>query len=249
MLTRRSPISSVNNIIEIKNIFKKFGKYQALKDVSLDIERGQSYALLGPNGSGKTTLLKTLMGSIHATSGKVKLNGNTDIQSEDYKRSITYMPQYPGFLPHLSAKESVELLIQLRQQEAINAEKLVADLGIDKFWTKAFSELSGGMKQKINILQCFMFDFEVAFLDEPTASLDPQISGYLKNLVNSLKEDGKTILFTSHIMSEVEEMADQMALIDNGKILLVQSPEKFVEDIGSRNLEQAMLEYWSTNGH
>lgn len=235
------------NALEINNICKKFGKKVVLKNISLLIPKGSTYALLGPNGSGKTTLLKSLMGSIFFDKGNLSLNGKININTHAYKRQITYMPQIAGFLPHLSAKESIKLLIELRQARPEFKEELIQDLGIKDFWNKPFGDLSGGMKQKINILQCFMFESDIVFLDEPTSSLDPQVAGYVKKWIKNLKQKGKTLLFTSHIMSEVEEVADKMALLDNGELLFEVSPSDFIKKYKTKNLEAAMLEYWGGN--
>lgn len=231
-------------MLDINKLSKNFGKFQALKDISLKIPAGSTFALLGPNGSGKTTLLKSLIGSVHFDKGMIHLDGQSNVQSKAYKTSLVYMPQFPGFLPHLSAREITALLIQLRQQSAPMAERLIEELEVQKFWNKPFGELSGGMKQKINIMQCFMFDFSIALLDEPTASLDPQIAWYVKTLIQEFTKKGKTIFFTSHIMSEVEEIANRMALINNGKILLEADPAKFIKEQKALNLEEAMLQFW-----
>lgn len=240
-------MSVQKEFLQVNSLSKAFGKFQALKSVSLQIPIGSSYALLGPNGSGKTTLLKALVGSIHFDSGSININGHSNVQDHVYKQQMTYMPQYPGFLPHLTAKESIELLVHLRGVPAVLQERLVSELGVSRFWKKPFRELSGGMKQKINILQCFMFDSKTIFLDEPTSSLDPQMAGYVKNLIREMKANGKTILFTSHIMSEVEEIADQMALLSNGEVLVETSPQNFISEKGAPNLEKAMMQYWSEN--
>lgn len=236
-------------VLRVEKLSKKFNKFSVLKNISLHIPVGSAYALLGPNGSGKTTLLKSLVGSIHYDFGFVDMDhGSTDVQSASYKKRISYMPQHPGFLPHLTARESIELLIQISGREAVFQERLVSELDISRFWNKPFRELSGGMKQKINILQCFMFQSEIFFLDEPTSSLDPQMAGYVKNLIREVKSDGTTVLFTSHIMSEVEDIADQMALLNNGQILIETSPKKFVAERNARDLESAMMQYWKING-
>ena len=240
---------SATSLLRIDHLNKSFGRVEVLKEISLDIQRGSLHALLGPNGSGKTTLLKCLMGSMHHDKGTIDLSGRQEVQSKAYKQMFVYMPQFPGFLPHLSAREIIQLLVNLRKEKPIHAERLIEDLKIHEFWHRSFKELSGGMKQKINILQCFMFDFEIAFLDEPTASLDPQIAAYLKNLLLELKALGKTMVFTSHIMSEVEEIADYMSLLSNGKMLLNVSPESFIKEQETGNLEQAMLKYWGQHGN
>ncbi|MBE8221954.1 MAG: ABC transporter ATP-binding protein [Bdellovibrionales bacterium] len=240
-------MSNTNNTLKINHLSKKFGKTIVLQDVSLSVSQGSTYALLGPNGSGKTTLLKSLMGSIFYDTGSVYFNGKVNTNATDYKKDITYMPQIPGLLPNLSPKESIGLLINLRQKEPVFKQQLIDDLGIKTFWNRPFSKLSGGMKQKINILQCFMFESNIIFLDEPTSSLDPQVASYVKKWIKKLKENNKTILFTSHIMSEVEDIADKMALLNDGKILFEVSPKEFTKKYQAKNLEEAMVKYWSSD--
>lgn len=237
---------TVDHIV-LKSISKKYGAFNALIDVNLAIRSGVSFALLGPNGSGKSTLLKGLVGSIPFNTGEIDVCGQNDVRCFSYKKNISYMPQYPGFLPNLCAKDSIELLVQLRGQNPIHKDQLIDELGISHFWKKSFKELSGGMKQKINILQCFMFESKVIFLDEPTSSLDPHMASYVKSLIRIRKEQGNIILFTSHIMSEVEEIADRMALLSDGKILLEVSPKEFIQQKGAKNLEEAMLDFWNNN--
>ena len=231
-------------MLEVRALSKTFGKRKVLSGISLEIPEGQTFALLGPNGSGKTTLLKCLMGSVPPDGGEhIELCGETNVNSVAYRENLVYLPQSPRFLPHLSAAEIVALLIQLRGA-APRLERLVEELSIEQFWNRPFGELSGGMKQKVSILQCFMFDFRIAFLDEPTASLDPQIAHYLKGLIKELRDQGKTIVFTSHIMAEVEEIADAMALLVDGSIHLRVAPKEFVAQRGAKNLEEALLDYW-----
>ena len=231
-------------MLKITDLSKKFGQLQILKGISLEIPENCTFALLGPNGSGKSTLLKSLIGSVHFDEGKIELNGYKNVKEPEYKTNLVYMPQSPVFLPHLTTREIITLLIQLRKQPAVMAERLIKELEIEKFWKKPFRELSGGMKQKINILQCFMFDFKIAFLDEPTASLDPHVAWYLKSLIKELKNKGNTIVFTSHIMSEIEEIADHLAVIHNGEIILVTRPSRFISEQRAQNLEEAMLSFW-----
>ena len=232
-------------MLEVRGLSKSYRRKRVLTDISLSVPEGHTFALLGPNGSGKTTLLKCLMGSVLPDGGElIELCGERDVNSVAYREKIVYLPQAPRFLPHLSAGEIIALLVRLRGCPASRLERLAEELHVNEFWDKPFGELSGGMKQKINILQCFMFDFRVAFLDEPTASLDPQIAHYLKSLIRELRDEGRAIVFTSHIMSEVEEIADSMALLVDGHIYLRAEPGNFVREKGTRNLEEALLAYW-----
>ena len=163
-------------MLTLENVQKKYGDFHALQGIDLEIPDGSVFALPGPNGSGKTTLLKILLGLVAPEKGaEIRLNGK-EIHSESCRRSIVYMPQVPAFLPHLKVRELVGLVQGIRQQQPIRADEIIQDLRIGTFWNRRLGDLSGGMRQKVNILQALMFDFELAVLDEPTASLDPGIA-------------------------------------------------------------------------
>ncbi len=232
-------------MIIIKNLSKSYRRQTVLDNVSLHIPRGNIFALLGPNGSGKTTLLKSILGLVHPLVGAdIVLDGESIIAKREYKNKIGYMPQIPKFPPNLRVKELISLFEKLRQKKSVYKEHLVRDLKIDLFWEKTFGELSGGMTQKINLLQCFMFETQLFVLDEPTLGLDPHVAFYLKNLIRSKKKEGRTVLFTSHIMSEVDELADQMALLVEGKIYTVTTPEKVKLEKKTTSLEGALHQFW-----
>lgn len=232
-------------ILKVDNLTKKYGEIDILKDISFEIKMGSVCALLGPNGSGKTTLLKSIMGLVgQFESGNIYFNGRSVAEGENYRRSIVYMPQIPGFLPNMTVKENIEFFEKIRQEKSIYKMKLINDLGIGKFLHKKFNQLSGGMKQKVNLLLCFMFDFKLALLDEPGSGLDPHVMFLLKQMIKDFKNEGKTLLFTSHIMSEVEEIADTMVLIVDGNLYSVSSTADFINKQNKNNLEEALLEFW-----
>lgn len=233
-------------ILKIENLTKNFGEICILKDISFEVKSGSVCALLGPNGSGKTTLLKSIMGLVgEFGSGDVYFNGRSVKDGEDYRRSIVYMPQIPGFLPNMTVRENIDFFEKIRQEKSLYKEKLIHDLGIEKFLHKRFNQLSGGMKQKVNLLLCFMFDFKMALLDEPGSGLDPHVMFLLKEMVRDFKKEGKTFLFTSHIMSEVEEIADTMVLLVDGNLFSSSTTKEFIAKQNKNNLEEALLEFWS----
>ena len=234
-------------MITIKNLSKSYHHQKVLDRVELTIPQESIFALLGPNGSGKTTLLKSLLGIVRpAPNTEIILNQHSVFGSKAFKEQVGYMPQFPKFLPHLTVKEIISLFEKLRKKKGLHKDVLIRDLEMDSFWTKPFGELSGGMAQKVNILCCFMFDPLLFILDEPTLGLDPQITFYLKRLILKKKESGKTVLFTSHIMSEVEELADQMALLVEGKIYAVISPNELKKQKNAASLEVALNQFWNT---
>ena len=233
-------------ILKIDNLTKKYGEICILKDVSFEVQEGSVCALLGPNGSGKTTLLKSIMGLVgEFDSGDVYFNNKSVKTGENYRRSIVYMPQIPGFMPNMTVSENIAFFEKIRQEDSLYKDKLIEDLGIARFLHKRFNQLSGGMKQKVNLLLCFMFDFKMALLDEPGSGLDPHVMFMLKQMVNDFKKEGKTFLFTSHIMSEVEEIADSMVLLVDGNLFSFSKINEFLHKQNKTSLEEALLEFWS----
>lgn len=231
-------------ILQVSNLKKKYRQITVLSDISFKVSEAECFALLGPNGSGKSTVLKSITGAVRPDSGTVSINKIYNIQSDAYKKQITYMPQLIQLPAHLPVKSVIDLFRKLRPVDEDRFTELMHDLNIEDFFHKPFINLSGGMKQKINILLTFMYRFEIAFLDEPTSSLDPQVSYYLKRLLKKLQNRGKTIVFTSHIMNEVEELADTVAIIDKGKIGDPVNPQNFIRKHNRDSLEDALLSYY-----
>ncbi len=232
-------------MIEIKNLSKTYQKQKVLDNICLNIPEGSLFSLMGPNGSGKTTLLKSLLGTLLPDPGsEIIIHGKLICGDDVYKRELSYMPQFPRFPAHLKVAEMIHLLQKLRKQKPIHKTQLMEELGIDLFWEKNLGELSGGMIQKVNILQCFMFETPIIILDEPTGGLDPQVTYFLKQWVKKLHQQKKTIVFTSHVMAEVDELADQMALLVEGKLYAVVSPDRFKKEKKAGSLEEALHQFW-----
>lgn len=205
-------------MIEIKKLYKKFGKNEVLKDLDLSINQGGIFAVLGPNGSGKTTLIKSILGMVIPQSGSIKLNGNTIKKDWKYRKDIDYLPQIANFPNNLSVKELIKMIKDLRDSNTNNEQALIELFRLEPFLNKKLGNLSGGTKQKVNLVLTFMFDSPLVILDEPTTGLDPISLIRLKDLITKEKEKGKTILITSHIMSFVEEVADEIVFLLEGKI-------------------------------
>lgn len=235
-------------MIQIQNLSKTFKKNTVIRNLSLEIQEGLITALVGPNGSGKTTLLKCILGlTFPSKESKLLLAGLEYLKQEELYE-IGYMPQTPLFPQNLKVKEILEILETLEKKNPIYKEKLISELEIDKFENKYFGELSGGMKQKVNILQCFSAVKKFYIIDEPTASLDPHISFYLKNLIKERKMCGSSILFTSHIMSEVDEIADRVIVMVEGKLILHETPKEILAKSQTSNMESALRSYWMKEG-
>jgi len=205
-------------MISIENLHKKFGKNLVLKGVDLDINAGEIFAVLGPNGSGKTTLIKSILGMVIPNKGKILLDGKSIRRDHLYRHKIDYLPQIANFPHNLTVIELIRMIKDLRKNETTTEEQLIALFKLEPFLSKKLGTLSGGTKQKVNIVLTFMFDSPLIILDEPTTGLDPISLIRLKQLIASEKEKGKTILITSHIMSFVEEITNEIVFLLEGKI-------------------------------
>src|SRR5690606_11092931 len=204
-------------MIVIQNLYKKFGSNQVLFGLDLDISDGGVFAILGPNGSGKTTLIKSILGMVVADNGNILVQGQSIKNRWEYRRQINYLPQIANFPGNLTVKELIRMIKDLRQKPS-GEEKLIALFGLQPFMDKKLAALSGGTGQKVNIVLTFMSDSPLLILDEPTTGLDPASVIRLKTLIKEEKSRGKTILITSHIMGFVEEMADVIVYLLEGKI-------------------------------
>ncbi|MCG9971921.1 ABC transporter ATP-binding protein [Christiangramia crocea] len=205
-------------MISIENLHKKFGKNQVLKGIDLEIDQGGIFAVLGPNGSGKTTLIKSILGMVVPNSGSIKLNGKSVKNDWKYRNNIDYLPQIANFPGNLTVRELIRMIKDLRSYKKAEDERLIQLFKLEPFLSKKLSNLSGGTKQKVNLVLTFMFDSPLIILDEPTTGLDPISHLRLKELITEEKKKGKTIIITSHIMSFVEEIADEIVFLLEGKI-------------------------------
>ncbi|WP_271424997.1 ABC transporter ATP-binding protein [Aequorivita sinensis] len=205
-------------MIEIKDLHKKFGKNEVLKGIDLSIGEGGIFSILGPNGSGKTTLIKAILGMVIPDSGEILFNGESLKNNFKYRDKIDYLPQIANFPGNLKVSELIEMIKDLRATKATHDETLIDLFKLQPFLNKRLVNLSGGTKQKVNLVLTFMFDSPLIILDEPTSGLDPISHLRLKNLIFAEKEKGKTILVTSHILSFVEEIADEIVFLLEGKI-------------------------------
>ena len=235
-------------MIQVQNLSKSYRKNTVIRNLDIDIHEGVITALVGPNGSGKTTLLKCILGLTFPDEGTKILLAGVEYLKQKEINDIGYMPQTPLFPLNLKVKEILTILETLDKKDPIYKSKLIEELEIDKFENKFFGELSGGMKQKVNILQCFSSQKKFYIIDEPTASLDPHISFYLKNLLKERKTMGSSLLFTSHIMSEVDEIADRVIVMVEGKLILHETPNEILAKSNSANMEAALRSFWMKEG-
>ncbi len=227
-------------MIKVQNLTKYYGKTKVLNELSFDLRKQQIYSILGPNGSGKTTVFKCLLGLTEAgfESQLFFFDQKIAFNLPSYL-NIGYMPQTPFFQKNLRVREIMNYLKSLEKSPPVYFESLQKELLIHQFETKKIYELSGGMKQKLNILQCFMSERDIYFLDEPTASLDPYHSIYLKELILKRSQNSIVVL-TTHILHEVEELAHEMLILIDGNLKYKENPQEFIKKHEAENLEKAL---------
>ena len=226
-------------MIQFNNIHKRFGKLTVLDGLDLDINKGGIFAILGPNGSGKTTLIKCLLGMVIPNKGDIRFEGKSVLKKWEYRDNLNYLPQIANFPPNLSVIELINMVKNLRPKSS-NEEELIQLFGLKSFLNKKLGNLSGGTKQKVNIVLTFMFNSDLIILDEPTTGLDPIALIHLKELIQKEKDKGKTILITTHIMSVVEELADEIVFLLDGKIYFKGSIDALKKQTDNENLEHAI---------
>jgi Cu-processing system ATP-binding protein len=227
-------------MIEISGLNKRYGRLTVLDGLDLEIRPGAVTAVLGPNGAGKTTLIKSILGLVHPESGEIRFGGEVLGSSSEYRRRIGYMPQIPRYPENLKVGEIISMIRDLRGNPEEVDEELAVAFDLSREMDKPFKALSGGTRQKVSAVLAFLFRAELLILDEPTAGLDPISSSRLKDKVAREKDAGRTIILTSHIMSEVEELADRVVYLLDGRIHFDVEVADFVAGSGETNLERAL---------
>ncbi len=226
-------------MIEFKNLHKRFGKLVVLDGLDLEINKGGIFAILGPNGSGKTTLIKCLLGMVIPNKGDIFFEKKSVLRQWAYRNNLNYLPQIANFPPNLTVLELINMVKNLRPKTA-NEQELIELFGLKSFLDKKLGNLSGGTKQKVNIVLAFMFDSDLIVLDEPTNGLDPIALIHLKEIIQKEKDKGKTILITTHIMSFVDEVADEIVFLLDGKIYFKGTVDALKKQTKNDNLEHAI---------
>ncbi len=229
-------------MIEIRGLVKRFGPLRVLDGLNLDLVRGKVTAILGPNASGKTTLIKCILGLTHFQEGTISFDGRLLDGTHTYRRKIGYMPQVARFPDHLRGREIIAMLKDLRGRPESTDERLVEAFQLGSELDKPVDTLSGGTRQKISAVLAFLFDPVMLFLDEPTAGLDPVASSMLKDRILQDRAAGKTIILTSHIMSEIEELADNVVFLLSGRVRFAGPSDEVKSTTGQDGLERALAQ-------
>ncbi|MBC3539022.1 ABC transporter ATP-binding protein [Rufibacter sediminis] len=227
-------------MITIENLCKSYGKLQVLKNVSLEFAAGKVVSIIGPNGAGKTTLGKCLLGMALPNSGDIRLNGESVLNKHAYRRQIGYMPQIGRYPENMKIRQVIEMVRDIRKDGKVVDEELIGLYGLPDMYEKRMGALSGGTKQKVSAALAFMFDPQVLLLDEPTAGLDPISAEILKGKILKEKKKGKLILITSHIMSEVEEVADEVLCLVDGSVKFHETIARLKQQTNEERLSRAI---------
>ncbi|MFZ5624535.1 MAG: ABC transporter ATP-binding protein [Gemmatimonadota bacterium] len=204
--------------ILVRGLTKCFGRVRALSGIDLAIPGGRVTAVVGPNAAGKSTLIKCLLGLVRPDQGEMFVQGERVTADPAYRRRIGYMPQAARFPENLTGREVLDLLAELRDNPPDPDDELIGRLDLEASLDKPVRTLSGGTRQKLSAVVAFRFRPSVLILDEPTASLDPVASAELKDRIRQAAGAGATVLLTSHVMAEVEELADEMVFMVEGRI-------------------------------
>ena len=227
-------------MIEIKELQKKFGKFEVLKNINLSCKKGECIALIGPNGCGKTTLIKSVLGMVIPDSGTIHFNGNSVLGEYLYREKIGYMPQIGRYPDNMTIGQIIEMIKKIRNSSDDLDEDLLHAFELEKMFDKQMRTLSGGTTQKVSAVLAFLFNPDVLILDEPTAGLDPLAAEVLKEKIIKEKEKGKLILITSHLLSELDDLITEIIFMQEGKVHFHQKVEELKETTGEEKISKAI---------
>lgn len=225
-------------IISVTNLKKNYGKFEAVKDISFDVYAGEIFGLLGPNGAGKSTTLEIIETLRDKTSGKIIVDGlDIDKSPDQIKKIIGVQLQTSGFYPGLNLLELIDLFSGLYNMK-VNAMELLETVNLKDKSKNKYKDMSGGQKQRFSIATTLINQPKIIFLDEPTTGLDPQARRNLWELIKKIRDNGTTVIITTHYMDEAEQLCDRVAIMDEGKIIALQSPDKLIDELVATGFEK-----------
>lgn len=228
-------------MIKIENLSKKFGKLTVLDKVNLSIKDAKCIALIGPNASGKTTLIKSVLGLVIPDDGTIEVNGKSIFGDWMYREKIGYMPQIGRYPDNMTIAQLFKMIVDVRKAKWESCDlELIKLFEIEKINSKRLGTLSGGTRQKISACLAFLFNPDILILDEPTAGLDPVSTELLKQKIQKEKSDNKLILITSHVLSDLDELVDEIIFLQDGQINFQKSIEIIKSETGELKLSRAI---------
>mgnify|MGYP003592891578 CR=1 FL=1 len=235
-------------MIQALDLVKNFGRLKVLDNVNLHFQKGECVAILGPNGSGKTTFIKCILGMVVPSSGEILFDNISISKDCNYRSNIGYMPQIGNYPENMTIGQIISMMKDIRQVNTEQLdEELIVDFKLTEILNKRMNTLSGGTRQKVSASLAFLFNSSVLILDEPTAGLDPLASEILKNKICREKNKGKLILITSHVLSELDEIASQVAYLFEGKVKFHKSIEELKAETNENKLSKAIARIMSVS--
>ena len=234
-------------MITVSDLNKKFGKLDVLKSIQVDFSPGKSYAMIGPNGSGKTTLIKCILGMVIPDKGIITVNGKSIANDWSYRHLIGYMPQIGRYPEQMKIGQIFDMIRDIRKDQSNTDEDLIKEFKLDQMRDKRMHTLSGGTRQKVSASLAFLFKPRVLILDEPTAGLDPIAVEILKEKILVEKNNNRTFLITSHIMSDLDELTSNVVYLEEGKILFNDTIDLLKEETGELKLGRAIATIMKKN--
>ena len=232
-------------MIEARDLRKRYGRLDVLRGLDLVVRPARVTAIVGPNSAGKTTFIKSVLGLVRPDAGTILFDGRPIDAEGRYRARIGYMAQIARFPENLTGTELIAMLGDLRRGDADAAarprdEELLERLALAPHLDKPLRALSGGTRQKLNAVLAFLFSPDLLILDEPTAGLDPVASAVLKDKVRAARDAGCTVIVTSHVLSELEELADDVAFLVEGAVAFSGSASALAAETGEQRLERAV---------
>lgn len=232
-------------MITASNLIKQFGHITAVDNLSLEIRRGETYGLLGPNGAGKSTTINMLCGVLAPDSGNIRINGDSDPTRADVRCQLGLAPQALALYDELTGEENIRFFGSLYNLRGSTLGDRVAwaleFVGLTERRNDRAKTYSGGMQRRLNLACALVHDPPVLLLDEPTVGVDPQSRNVIFEKIEELKTEGRTILYTTHYMEEAERLCDRVAIMDNGKILAMDSVEALITKHGGDSIVEGEL--------
>jgi ABC-2 type transport system ATP-binding protein len=228
----------MGTIISVSELRKSYGAFEAVKGISFDVQEGEIFGVLGPNGAGKSTTLEIMETLRPKTSGKVIIAGfDLDKQPDEIKKIIGVQLQTSGFYPGLNLLELIEMFSGLYNRQ-VDGRELLQKVNLQDKAKAKYKELSGGQKQRFSIATTLINEPRIIFLDEPTTGLDPQARRNLWELVKHIRSQGTTVIITTHYMDEAEVLCDRVAIMDDGRIIAIDSPDRLIDQLVATGFER-----------
>ncbi len=232
--------------IKISNLTKQFEDITAVDNLSLEIGWGELFGILGPNGAGKSTIVNILNTLLEPTKGSATVDDHDVVfDPMGVREVIGVCPQEPAFYPHLTGRENITLMgdLHLVPKEVLREriETMVEKIGMEDHIDRRAKKYSGGMIRRVSMLMALISNPKVALLDEPTVAMDPQSRRAVWDFIRELKKNGKAIILTTHYMEEAQELCDRVAIIDEGRLIEIGSPEELMKRHQAKNLEEVFL--------